>query len=428
MAGTNMGLNRDQQAGFMDVINFINGPDQFMDISGGAGTGKTYFISQVADGILRHKDKNCPLHTVAITATTNKAAAVIAQAMPHRAGEIGTVYSFMNLRLSENYSQGTTSVVPTKKWMVHSGILLIIDECSMINKELYKWLLKGLDSTCKVLFVGDKNQLAPVKEVLSPIYLQGYKGSLLTIPVRNAGQQALMDLCEQMKETVLTGVFTPITEVPGVIDFIDGTTLKGVLEREYLKEDPGKRIISYTNKRVIEYNSYIRQIRGYSEPFEVDEILSNNASAELLGKERLYTDQIVRVLKIENDYMDPNIVKGHDIRTITMLVEDVMSMNQYTVTAFADPKHRDEAMKYYSSRRQWDRYFKIKNAFPDLRSVAASTTHKAQGSTYDSVIVDLADIGKSTNREQTARMQYVALSRPRSRIFIRGKLPERYFE
>ena len=85
-------------------------------------------------------------------------------------------------------------------------------------------------------------------------------------------------------------------------------------------------------------------------------------------------------------------------------------------------------MKYFSSRKQWDKYFKIKGNYPDLRSVASSTTHKAQGSTYDSVIVDLADIGKSTNREQTARMQYVALSRPRNRLYIRGVLPERYFQ
>ncbi len=423
-----MGLNKEQQAGFIKVIKFINSDEQFMDISGGAGTGKTYFISMIADSILRHKDEKCPIHTVAITATTNKAAAVITEAMPHRAGEIGTVYSFMNLRLSENFNTGTTKVVPTNKWVIHHGTLLIIDECSMVNKELFKWLKKGLDSTCKVLFVGDKNQLAPVKENISPIYEQGYDTAYLSVPVRNAGQQALMDLCEQAKQTVLTGVFTPIKEVPGVIDFVDSNALKGVLEREYTKEDPNKRVLSYTNKRVIEYNNYIRMLRGYKEPFEVGEILSNNSSAELLGKERLYTDQVVEVIKIISDDQNSNIIPGYDIRTITLIVRDVSSLKEYQVTSFAVSDDRAEVLKYYANLKKWDRYFKIKNTFPDLRSVAASTTHKAQGSTYDSVIVDLADIGKSTNVEQTARMQYVALSRPKNRIFIRGKLPERYFK
>jgi superfamily I DNA/RNA helicase len=421
-----MALNKDQQAVFMEVIKFINGPDKHMDISGGAGTGKTYLISQIADTILKHQT-NKTMHSVAITATTNKAAAVISDAMPHRAGEIGTIYSFMNLRVSENFSTGAVKIVATPKWVVHSGTLIIVDECSMVNTDLFKYIMKGTDSTCKILFVGDKNQLAPVKETLSPIYKENMPSGTLNTSVRNAGQQALMDLCEQAKQTVLTGKFTRIKEVPGVIDFVDGTTLKGILEREFHKEDPNKRILSYTNKRVIEYNSFIRQLRAYTEPYEVGEILSNNSSAELVGKLRLYTDQVVKVMKITDDYMDKSIVSGEEIRMINMVVADVNSGQHYEVTAFADHNDRAAVLKYYSGNKKWDRFFKIKNAYPDLRSVSASTTHKAQGSTYDSVIVDLADIGKSTNVEQTARLQYVALSRPKSRLFIRGELPERYF-
>lgn len=423
-----MGLNKGQQDGFLDVIKFINDPTRkYMHVSGGAGTGKTYFISQIAENILKHKGPSVPLHTVGITATTNKAAAVISDAMPQRAGEIGTVYSFMNLRVHENFSTGESSITPTPRWVVHSGIFLIIDECSMVTKDLFKYLEKGLDSTCKVLFVGDKNQLAPVKETISPIYTQNFDISYLTQPVRNANEPALMALCEQAKQTVLTGVFQPIVEVPGVIDFVDGTTLKGILEREFTKEDPGKRVISYTNKRVVEYNAYIRKIRGYTKPFQVGEILSNNSSAELLGKERLYTDQVVEVKKIVSEQEDPGIVPGHLVPTVTLEVEDVMSHVLYQVTAFAHPADRDAAMKYYSSRKNWEKFFKVKNNFPDLRSVAASTAHKAQGSTYNSVIVDLADMGTCTNMDQTARMVYVALSRPRNRLFIRGQLPERYF-
>jgi len=422
-----MALNQEQHAAFLQVIDFINGPDQFMDVSGGAGTGKTYLISQIADAILKHKSPNNPLNKVVITATTNKAAAVISEAMPHRRSEIGTIYQFMNLRVSENFSTGTVKIVPTAKWDVHNDTLIIIDECSMIDKNLFKYLQMGISSTCKVLFVGDKNQLAPVGETVSCIYTQGFQTAYLSVPVRNAEQQALMDLCEQAKQTVLTGVFTPITQVPGVIDLVDGTFVQGVLEREFLEEDPSKRIISYTNKRVIEYNTYIRQLRTYEHPYEVGEILSNNSAAELANRERLYTDQVVRVTAITDDYMDKYIVDGEEIRMIMMEVEDVGNQQIYFLTAFADHNDRALVLKYYSGLKKWDRFFKIKAAYPDLRSVAASTTHKAQGSTYNSVIVDLADIGKSTNKEQTARLQYVALSRPKSRIYIRGHLPERYF-
>jgi hypothetical protein len=421
-------LNKDQQAVFMKVIQFINGPDQFMDVSGGAGTGKTFLISQIADGILKHQSVKT-MHTVAITATTNKAAAVISEAMPHRAGQIGTIYSLMALRVSENFSTGAVKIVPTPKWQVHSGTLIIVDECSMVNTDLFKYIKKGIDSSCKVLFVGDKNQLAPVKENLSPIYsVPNMVTGVLNSPVRNKDQQALMDLCEEAKQTVLTGVFTPIVEVPGVIDFVDGNTLKGILEREFLLENSSKRVISYTNARVIQYNSFIRQLRNYTNPYEVGEILSNNSSAELFGKERLYTDQVVRVVRITDDYLDKTLVSGEEVRMIIMDVEDVNTKAVFTIITFADHNDRENVLKFYSQNKNWERYFKIKNGHPDLRSVSASTTHKAQGSTYESVIVDLADIGKSTNKEQTARLQYVALSRPRTRLYIRGQLPERYFQ
>lgn len=426
-----MALNKEQQRSFMDVIKFINDPtQQFMTLSGGAGTGKTYFIAQVAKGILRHKDKDSLLHTVAVTATTNKAVAVISEAIGDTISEVETIYSFMNLRVSENFNTGDIKIVPTKNWCVHSGTLLIIDECSMINVDLVKWFDKGLDFTCKILFVGDKNQLSPIKEEISPIYSKGYPISLLTIPVRNLEQPALMALCEQLKQTVETGIFTPIESVPGVIDLIDGTQLKGVLEREYSQEDPTRRVLAYTNKRVIEYNTHIRGLRGYVAPFEPGEILSNNSSTNGSGSNTntLYTDQMVRVLKITEDKENFDVVKDHKVRTITMDIEDLTTKTQYTITCFADVNDRAEVLKHYSSNKRWDLYFKIKSKFPDLRSVASSTIHKAQGSTYDSVVVDLTDIGRCTQNSQTARMQYVALSRSKNRVYIRGQLPPRYFK
>jgi hypothetical protein len=422
-------MNQEQQAAFIDLIGFINDPDRkYHRVSGGAGTGKTYFISQVVDNLLKHKQPSCPLHSVGITATTNKAAAVLAEGIPHRRTEIGTIYSYMNLRVSENFNTGEVKCVPTRNWTVHQGVLIIDDEASKINNSLMNYIEKGTSNTCKVLFVGDKNQLSPVKETLSPVYANSYSESQLTKPVRNAEQPALMELCEQAKDTVLTGKFHRIKEVPGVIDFIDGNQLKGILEREYHQEDASRRVICYTNARVQQYNSFIRELRGYGKLFAKGEMLTNNSSAELVGKERLYTDQLVEVMQVGTPYIDRKIVPGHDIEMVDLEVRDPKTFAMYMVTVFADPEDRNEVIKHYASLKKWDRYFKIKNNYPDLRSVASSTTHKAQGSTYHSVIVDLADIGKSTNKEQTARLQYVALSRPKSRIYIRGELPERYFE
>lgn len=421
-------LNQDQRDAFTDVLGFINDPSRkFHRVSGGAGVGKSFFISKIEQDILKHKGPQSTLMYVAVTATTNKAAAVLKNTMQHKRSEICTIYSYMNLRVHNDFNTGDQKVVPTAKWEVHHNTLIIVDEASMVNRNLFDYIDKGTDSTCKVLFVGDKNQLAPVRENISPVYQNSYTESMLLTPVRQSGQQALMDLAEQAKDTVLTGKFHRIQEVPGVIDFIDGSQMKGLLEREYHTEDPTKRVLCYTNAKVIGYNEYIRELRGYSEPYAVGEMLTNNSAAELVDKSRLYTDQVVEVLTKSAKYIDRNWVPGEELEMFDLEVRDPETFQIYQVQVCADPEDRQEVLKYWKSRKKWDRFFKFRDNIPDLRSVASSTTHKAQGSTYDSVIVDLADIGKSTNAEQTARLQYVALTRPKQRLYIRGELPERYF-
>ena len=422
-----MPLNKEQQSVFLQIIDFINGPAKAMDLSGRGGTGKTYLIGHIVNNIMPFI-KNEKIQTIAVTATTNKAAAVLNGSIPGYDQNVGTIYTYMNLRLSENYTTGATSIVPTQNWEVKSNTLIIIDECSMVNADLFHYLQIGIDSSCKILYVGDRNQLSPVKEDISPIYSQGYPQANLTTSVRNAGQQALMDLCEQARQTVLTGVFTPIIPVPGVIDIVDGLELKGIMEREFHKEAEDKRIIAYTNARVVQYNTFVRELRCYTEPFVVGEILSNNTSTDVGNKTRLYTDQLVRLKRVCERYEDHSLIKGVPIPMIRIDVEDLNTRYSYNVSVFANPDDRQKLSKHFVKHKNWPSYFKIKNEFPDLRPIAASTTHKAQGSTYDRVVIDLSDIGTCTQVEQTARMQYVAVSRAKSRIFIRGELPPRYFK
>ena len=421
-------LNQEQRQAFQDVLAFINDPTRkFHRISGGAGTGKSFFISKVADDVLRHKGANCNLLDVAITATTNKAAAVLKSTMQHRRGEIQTIYSYMNLRVQSDFSSGEQRIVPTAKWAVHDKTLIIVDESSMVNRNLYKFIDKGTTNQCKILFVGDKNQLAPVRENTSPVYTNTKSESLLLSPVRQQNQQALMDLAERAKDTVLTGKFHPIQEVPGVIDFITGNQMKGIMEREYNIENQNKRILCYTNDRVRNYNLYVRGLRGYTRSYEIGEILTNNSSAELVDKTRLYTDQVVQVLERGEPY-EVEIVPGNHCDMINLVVQDPETSQIYNVTVTEDPNDREEVLKYWKSRKKWDRFFKFRDKHPDLRSVAASTTHKAQGSTFDEVIVDLTDIGRCTQTEMAARLQYVALTRPKNRLYIRGELPKRFFK
>ena len=91
-----------------------------------------------------------------------------------------------------------------------------------------------------------------------------------------------------------------------------------------------------------------------------------------------------------------------------------------------DRSHFNELVKYYKRQKNWERYFYLKQNFPDLRPRDAATVHKSQGSTYDSVFVDLGNISTCHQADQAARMLYVAFSRAKTKVYVYGDLAAKY--
>lgn len=101
----------------------------------------------------------------------------------------------------------------------------------------------GTDNTCKIIYLGDHCQMAPVFEKISPIYETPKGFTLLTQAMRNAGQPALMNLCTQLRHTVETLEFYAIEEVPGVIDYVSGDDAYQCIIDIFKVEDPSARIL-----------------------------------------------------------------------------------------------------------------------------------------------------------------------------------------
>ena len=74
----------------------------------------------------------------------------------------------------------------------------------------------------------------------------------------------------------------------------------------------------------------------------------------------------------------------------------------------------------------WKKFFEVKETWLDLRAVYASSIHKSQGSTYDTVFLNLADIGKNWNATDVARLLYVGITRAAKQVVCYGYLPDRY--
>lgn len=429
-----MTLNQGQEAAAQAVFQFLISKDKEFSISGPAGVGKTHLMKHIMKTVLQTYQDTCKLlgipavdYEVALTATTNKAAEVLAQSTGFPAQ---TIHSFLKLKVYDDYKSGQTKCEPTKDASIKSRKLIFVDEASMVDKLLHKWLHHFTDSSCKIIYLGDHCQLAPVMESLSLVYQEPKPQAFLAEPMRNAGQPALVDLCATLRNTVETGAFFQIDPVPGVIEYLDQAQAISFVDQTFKSEAPDSRILCYTNKRVKEYNSYIRQLRGYPDHFTPGEVLINN-SGITVRKVFLRVEQELTVVSVDTDIRgividenDPNAI----LQVYSIEVGNSNGTAFLKVDVPVDPEHFQSLVRYYTRQKDWARKYKLTNNFPDLRPRDGATVYKAQGSTYDSVLLDLSDIGSCTQNDQLARMLYVGASRAKSKVYLYGSLPARLFK
>ncbi|GAB4292755.1 MAG: ATP-dependent RecD-like DNA helicase [Myxococcota bacterium] len=129
-------------------------------ITGGPGTGKTTIIKAVVE--LANSESNA----VRLAAPTGRAAKRLSESANHPASTIHRLLEY-NPHLNR-YSRDETSPIEAD--------LVIVDEASMIDLELFSALLRALNDKTRLLLVGDVDQLPSVGpgRVLADIIDIGY--------------------------------------------------------------------------------------------------------------------------------------------------------------------------------------------------------------------------------------------------------------
>ena len=421
-------LNVGQQAAADGFFDFLFSPDKELIISGPGGTGKSFLMGYLIDEIMPRYEKMCSLigqpvkyREVHMTATTNKAADVLAQATGR---PCSTIHSFLGLKVTDDFSTGTSRLTKTSNWMVRDRIILFVDEASMEDLRLLTFIREAM-LDCKVVHVGDHCQLAPVKETAPPVFLQGLPMYVLSEPMRNSGQPALMDICQQLRTTVETGIFKPIQIVPGVIDKLTDQQMITELSTNFVDPSFNGRILAYSNTRVLQYNDFIRHdIRQLPAEFSPGERLINNTAFQW-NKSQISVEEEVAIADVATTTSFMEIEPGVSLeyRLCTLLT----NFGHFPgVMIPVDRDHYSKLIKYYTKKKDWQKYFYLKNTFPDLRQRDACTVHKSQGSTYDTVYIDLENLSACTQSETGARLMYVAFSRARNRVALYGNLTDRF--
>lgn len=423
---TTLSPNPGQQKALDEILAFLLDDNQKeFHLSGPAGTGKTFTMDAVANEIFpRYQEVSKTLgldvkyDEVVMTATTNKAAEVLSNAIGR---PTETIHSYLGYVVYDDTDSGKSTLKRSKRWAPRSRVILFIDECSMIDWRLHN-AIKDTMVNSKIIYVGDHSQLAPVGEELSPIYKSNAPFIALTQQMRNNNQPALMNLAQQLRDTVATGIFTPIHIVPGVIDLLEPEDMQSKVDEIFVSGSANSRILCYTNKRVIQYNSYIRELRGLPEAFQSGERLV--CTAPFHGMKKIIPAEME--VKVTHAY-GPDVFRIGGVDLDVENVDISWEGNTFSKVPYAtNHDHLRKTLRYFANQKMWPEYFTVKQNLIDLRPRDAGTVHKAQGSTYDSVFIDAQDISTCTMTAQTARLLYVAVTRPRNRIFFYGELAQKY--
>lgn len=419
-------LNADQQAAEEGFFKFLFSSKSEMGISGAGGTGKTFLLGHLIDRILPKYKQMAELvgmkadyDEVVFTATTNKAAEVMAQATGR---PCQTIHSFLHLTVYNDNESGKSQLKKTKNWEIHCNKIIVIDESGMIDYPLLQLLREGTHK-CKIIFLGDHCQLAPVGEPFSSVWNSSIEFHKLTIPMR-ATEPALLDLCARLRHTVETGEFGDLQLVPGIVDHYDAKQMQNALDTLFIEKHHNNRILCYTNARAVKYNEYIRGIRQIPELYAEGEELVNTYMCRI-GRDRISVEQEVTIAK-RHGGKEITLLDGSTLDCVLADLSLGYGGNLYYVPLPADRDHFDSLVKYYRKQKLWKMYFHLLESFPDLRPKDSSTTHKAQGSTFDDVYIDIGDLSTCRNPRIAAQLLYVAVSRARKRVIFYGDLAPKY--
>jgi exodeoxyribonuclease V alpha subunit len=120
-------------------------------ITGGAGTGKTTVIRTIIDRLHDAGNEN-----IVLCAPTGKAAARITEATGVKAH---TVHSACGIFPVDDSDEIGRNERPS---LASSATTLIVDEASMLDDAVLAALCKTIKKSCRLILVGDPNQLPPV--------------------------------------------------------------------------------------------------------------------------------------------------------------------------------------------------------------------------------------------------------------------------
>jgi len=372
-------FNKEQKEAISNALNY-----DFSVITGGPGTGKTTIIKAI---VRLYKEINklsdiSLYRDLILLAPTGRAS----KRMSEESGIPSyTIHRFLKWQKESN----TFFINEDNK---SNAKMVIVDEASMVDENLLYNLLLGLKENCKIVLIGDYNQLPSV----------------------GAGQ-VLKDIIESesVNVTYLEKLYRQ--DEASNINFFARDVVKGIVNFEYFNKDEDLTFVNCTEenaqrvltdflttyKDVSIYDLQIlapmyKGVNGIDNLNDYCQFLLNDKKLknELFHNGTLFKENDKVICLVNN--LDNNVFNG-DIGEITRISNKGKKM---IICDFDD-----NIVEYDSS-------------FEDIKLGYVISIHKAQGSEFDIVILPMF---KSYNYMLYRKIIYTAVTRAKKKLIIIGE-------
>lgn len=423
-----MTLTTQQQQAKETILSALESPDGSVLLTGYAGTGKTYLLSNLCETLQQSG------HEITIAAPTHKAAAVVRSMLPtHIRADVSTIHKIFGMMVKQGLDGKSKCTPPSKR----VKDVLIVDESSMIGQDLYRAIMPNCE---RVLFVGDSAQLPPMDDNdLSPVFTDITHRAHLSEVMRQAADNPIIQLATWIRDKIEKTDSITIKELIAKAQEIDPDETK--IQTESVRRIPSivvdaqqygldARMIGYTNATTAKAAHDIKiKLTGNPENFSAGDPVYFN-------QPQLFWNQEKRQLEVKIDNNTECFVLSAEPPMIcgrTGLFFQTVNLNECGIYKVPCDVSRYRALKKRLEEEYAGLKLKMKfgmepaladqlkednkklshyliTEFADIRINHALTIHKSQGSTFDCVVLDLRDIFKM--REHLLRALYVAITRP----------------
>lgn len=464
-----MKLTQDQILAKQRILAFINDKgikEKYFTLSGKGGTGKTFVIGKALEDIVKtHRDID-PDNIICAT-ISHSAKNVLQDAIGDKY-VVTTIASLLNMQIEYEETGELKFVPPTNTSdapISKSNIkIIVIDECSMVTRELFDLIMSMKLNSAKVIAMGDHCQLPPVGDPEGSPFLQHIGSDLskdifdeedektklyeeLTEILRYKGP--VVELGEKIRDQVeicmrdevydkhivnkYTNRIDKIEDGSGYKFYNNPTTFILEAAADFSRNISNPMhcvIVAYTNKTVNIFNTLIRrQLFGENLPkFVEGELIINNGGynfgVDRGGSEKIYNGEIFRVKNIYYEPFGPNdipsiVLKLHDVefRNNIYIVDPAKGLNAYYA------KLNELKKNALKDKKQWGPYYAFKNQFAHFDYAYARTTHKCQGQTLNNVYIHEEEIMNHPRLTIKEKFQslYVAVTRAKNVAHIFNK-------